>query len=272
MTTVASAPDRAALRELRGLVIDMDGVLWHGDTPLPGLADFFGVLRRRGIKIILATNNNTQSPAGFAEKVQRLGAQVDPEEVLTASVATVCYLKRRFPPASRVYVIAEAPFKALITNAGFVLADRDVVAVIVAMDRALTYEMLKRATLLIRAGAEFIGANPDRTYPSEEGLLPGSGTILAALVASTDRQPVIIGKPERRMFEMALERMGLPASQVASIGDRLETDIAGGQQVGLKTILVLSGVTTAEALAASPIKPNWVFSGIDELARALDEG
>lgn len=271
MTTVVSAQDLAALRELRGLVIDMDGVLWHGDTPLPGFADFFKILRQREINIVLATNNNTQTPTGFAEKVRRLGAAVSPDEVLTASVATVRYLKTHFPLGSRVYVIAEAPFKGLITDAGFVLADRDVVTVIAAMDRALTYEMLKRATLLIRAGAEFVGPNPDRTYPAEEGLLPGSGTILAALVASTDRQPVIIGKPERWIFEMALERMGLSADQVASLGDRLETDIAGGQRAGLETILVLSGVTTPEVLAASPIKPTWVFSGIDDLARALAE-
>lgn len=269
MTTLAGEQDLTALRQLRGLVIDMDGVLWHGETPLPGFADFFEVLRRREIKFTLATNNNTLAPAGFAQKVGRLGVAISPDQVLTASVATIRYLKSHFPAGSRLYVIAEAPFKILLTDAGFVLADHDVKAVVAAMDRALNYEMLKRATLLIRAGAEFIGPNPDRVYPTEEGLLPGSGTVLAALIASTDRQPVIIGKPERWIFDMALERMGLGASAVASVGDRLDTDIAGGQRAGLKTILVLSGIATAETLAANPTRPTWVFSGIDELASAL---
>ncbi len=271
MTATAHRQDLAALRRLRGLVIDMDGVLWHGETPLPGFADFFDVLRRLKISFILATNNNTLAPAGFAQKVARLGVTISPYQVLTASVATVRYVKTHFATGSRLYVIAEAPFKALLTEAGFVLADHDVKAVIAAMDRALTYEMLKRATLLIRAGAEFIGPNPDRVYPTEEGLLPGSGTVLAALIASTDRQPIIIGKPERWIFQMALERMELEAREVASLGDRLDTDIAGGQSAGLQTILVLSGITTAEALAASLVRPTWVFSGIGELASALAE-
>jgi 4-nitrophenyl phosphatase len=203
------------------------------------------------------------------EKLARLGVAVGADEVLTASVAVVHYLQSHFEPGSRVYVIAEAPFKGLMAEAGFTLAEQDVAAVVASLDRGLTYDMLKQATLLIRGGAAFIGANPDRTYPTEDGLAPGSGTIVAALVASTDRQPVIIGKPERWMFEIALERLRLPGDQVASLGDRLETDIAGGQRAGLQTIAVLSGITNAAMLEANPIKPTWVFAGIDELARAL---
>jgi 4-nitrophenyl phosphatase len=264
-----SAGPHELCRELRGLIIDMDGVLWRGDTPLPGLLDFFEVLRRQEIRFVLATNNNTRTPAEFAEKLRRMGVEVDPAAVLTASVATVHYLKAHFPPGSRLYAVAEAPFKALIEAAGFILAERKVAAVVASLDRAITYDMFKRATLLIRAGAEFIGANPDPTYPTEEGLVPGSGMVLAALAATTGRQPIVMGKPEHWMFDIALERMGLPAAQVASLGDRLETDILGGQRAGLKTILVLSGITTPDMLAASPVRPTWVFSGIEELAARL---
>ena len=259
----------AQLRELRGLVIDMDGVLWHGDSPMPGLKEFFEVLRRRQIRFVLATNNNTQTPEAFAQKAGKLGIDVLPEQVVTASVATVQYLSSKYPPGSRIYVVGEAALRGLISDAGFTLADTNVSAVVATLDRQLTYEMLKRATLLIRAGADFIGPNPDPSYPTPEGIVPGGGAILAAIAAGSACQPLIIGKPESWMFRISLERMQLGPPETASLGDRLETDIAGGQRMGLKTILVLSGVSTAADLESSPIQPTWVFSGIRELAQLL---
>ena len=261
--------DLAELSKLRGLVIDMDGVLWQGDTSLPGLCEFFDVLRRRQIKFVLATNNNTQTPEGFVQKARRMGVEVLPEQVVTASVATVEYLCSKYPPGSRIYVVGEAPLKGLISGAGFTLADCDVRAVVATLDRQLTYEMLKRATLLIRNGADFIAPNPDPSYPTPEGVVPGGGAIVAAITASSNRQPVIIGKPESWMFKICLERMQLGVEETASLGDRLETDILGGQRIGLQTILVLSGVSSLDEVAASPFQPTWVFSGIQELAQAL---
>lgn len=265
-----SSKSLAGLKQVRGLVIDMDGVLWRGDAALPGLEHFIHTLRQRAIRFVLATNNNTQTPAGFAEKAVALGARVLPEEVLTATTATIQFLHRRYPAGARLYAIGEKALKDQLEAAGFILADKDVAAVVAAMDRGLNYEMLKRATLLIHAGAVFIGANPDVVYPTPEGLAPGSGMVLAALQATTGCAPLIIGKPEVWMFQIALERMGLPAEACASLGDRLDTDIAGGQRAGLKSILVLSGVTTPDDLAASPIQPDWVFPGIRQLADALE--
>jgi len=261
--------DFADLHKLNGLVIDMDGVLWQGDTPMPGLHAFFDILRRRQIKFVLATNNNTQTPEGFAQKAGKMGVEVLPEQVITAAVATVHYLRSKYPPGSRIYVVGEAALKGLISEAGFTLADTSVNAVVATMDRQLNYEMLKRATLLIRAGAEYIGPNPDTAYPTPEGLVPGGGAVLAAITAASDRQPLIIGKPEGWMFQIAMERMQLGVDETGSLGDRLETDILGGQCLGLKTILVLSGVSTAADLNSSPIQPTWVFSGIEQLAQAL---
>jgi 4-nitrophenyl phosphatase len=261
--------DRSELGKLRGLVVDMDGVLWQGDTPMPGLHEFFDVLEQRQIKFILATNNNTQTPEGFAQKARKFGVEVQPEQVVTAAVATVHYLRSKYPPGSRIYVVGEAALKDLISEAGFTLADTSVNAVVATMDRQLTYEMLKRATLLIRGGADFFGPNPDVAYPTPEGLVPGGGAILAAISASSDRQPIIIGKPESWMFRIAMERMRTGVDETASLGDRLETDILGGQRLGLKTILVFGGVSTAADLTSSPIQPTWVFSGIEELTQIL---
>jgi 4-nitrophenyl phosphatase len=257
------------LHTIHGLIIDMDGVLWHGDKPLPGLVHFFEVLRQKHIQFVLATNNNTQSAQGFIDKLASFGVTIQPDEILTASIATLQHLKKTYPLGSRVYVVGEAPLKKLIGDAGYILAEQDVAVVVATMDRGLTYDMLKRATLLIRAGADFVAPNPDKSYPTAEGIVPGAGAVLAALVASTDHQPLIIGKPEKAIYEIAVQRMNLEPQTVASLGDRLDTDIEGGIRCGLKTILVLSGVTTREEAQTSPIKPDWIYTGIDTLTDAL---
>jgi len=257
------------LKAIRGLVIDMDGVLWRGDTALPGITKFFARLREKDMRFILATNNNTQLPQGFVDKATAMGVQVTVNEVVNAGMATVAYLKAHYPAGTPVYVVSEPPVKQLITEAGFVLAESNVAVVVATMDRKLTYDMLKRATLLIRAGAEFIGTNPDRSYPTAEGIVPAAGAVIAAIEAATDQKARMMGKPQAPLFDISLQRMGLRPDQVASLGDRLDTDIEGGLRAGLKAILVLSGVTTAEEAAASPIKPTWTFSGIDELADHL---
>ncbi len=224
--------DLEELHKLKGWVIDMDGVLWHGDTPMPGIHEFFLALRERKIKFVLATNNNMQTPQGFAQKARKFGIDVQPEQVVTAAVATVHYLRSKYPAGSRVYVVGEAPLKGLISEGGFTLADSGVAAVVATLDRQLTYEMLKRATLLIRGGAEFIGPNPDVAYPTPEGLVPGGGAILAAIAAGSECQPLIMGKPESWMFRIAMERMQLNVDETGSLGDRLDTDILGGQRLG----------------------------------------
>lgn len=266
-----SSQDPPGLGSLKGLILDMDGVLWHGELPLPGLADFFDVLERRGIQFILATNNPSKKPEGFAEKARRMGVKVDTEQVVTSAMATVHYLQGHYPAGSRMHVIGESALKEMVAGAGFELADDNVVAVVVALDRSMTYETIERGTLLIRGGADFIGTNPDPVYPTERGILPGSGTMVATLQASTACTPIIAGKPERWLYELAMQRMGLQAKQVASVGDRLDTDIAGGQRLGMRTILVLSGIVTREILATNPVRPTWVFPGIAELGRALEE-
>ncbi len=262
---------RADLRDLQGLILDMDGVLWRGAEPLPGLKEFFAVLEQRKIRYVLATNNPSARPEGFAEKARSMGVEVDPASVITSVIATIHYLTKTFPIESRVHVIGQPSMKDQIAEAGFILADEDVVAVVVALDRNLTYETIKRGTLLIRSGAAFIGTNADPSYPSEEGIVPGSGMMVTALAVSSDQQPIIMGKPERAIFDLALERLDTPPERVASVGDRLETDIAGGQRIGLKTILVLGGVTQLEDLPNSPVQPDWIFKGIEELTSAFDE-
>lgn len=256
------------LSSLKGLIVDMDGVLWRGETSLPGFAPFFELLQRKQIPYILATNNATKTQDQYVQKFARLGVSISSKQVMTSSLATAEYLTSQYPGGTRIHVVGQDGIRQAIARAGFEIADSDVEAVVVGLDFEMTYDKLRRAAILINRGARFIGTNPDLTFPFEDGIAPGNGAILAAITAGTGQKPTIIGKPEKIIFELALEHLGLPADQAAMVGDRLETDIVGAQKTGLKTILVLSGVTQPHELDDSPIKPDWVFSGIDALVRA----
>jgi len=254
-----------SLANIKSLIIDMDGVLWRGSTTLPGLTAFFDFLRRRNIPFTLATNNASKTQAQYVQRFAGLGVTISPNEVMTSSLATAEYLKMQHPTGTRIYVIGQDGIHHALVEAGFVITDQDAAAVVAGIDFELTYDKLKKAVLQINKGARFIGTNPDVTFPIEGGFAPGAGSILAAISAATGQKPSIIGKPEATMFKIAIQRMKANPAHTAMLGDRLETDILGAQRAGLKSVLVLSGVTQPEDLENSDIKPDWVFSGIDEL-------
>jgi 4-nitrophenyl phosphatase len=260
-----------ALKSLKGLILDADGVLWRGDRALPGAQTFLTTLDRKGIRYVLATNNPSQDPQGFSAKAAGLGLSIPPERIITSVTATIAYLTQHYPSGTAVHVIGEPALKRQVAEAGFRLANEGVVAVVVALDRSLSYETFKVGTRLILSGAKFNATNADGAYPTEEGFLPGSGMVVAALAASTGRTPVVMGKPERAIFDLALQRIGLPLQLVASVGDRLDTDIEGAARLGMKTILLLTGVTDPETLASSTVRPTWVFSDLVEFLRALED-
>lgn len=260
-----------ALQNIRALIIDMDGVLWRGDAALPGFTEFFDLLRGRPIAFRLATNNSGRTPDQYVDKLASMGVRVTRDEILTSAVATAQYLAD-VAPGALVYAVGQDGLKQALLDHGLRLSDGSQADFVVSgWDYGLNYQKLSDATLLIRAGAKFIGCNPDRTLPSERGLLPGTGATLAYLQAATDAEPLIIGKPEPTMFDAALAAMGADPDHTAVLGDRLETDILGGQGAGLRTILVLTGISDEAALAASPIEPDWVFPNIQELTSAWHE-
>ncbi len=259
--------------ELRGVLMDMDGVLWRGSEPLPGLIPFFDWLKRRGLEYGLVTNNSTKTPADYVAKLERLGVTGVPEtRVITSSSTTAHYLKTHYPPGTPVHVLGMDGLRRLVQAAGMTLADDGARVVVAGIDFELTYDKLKRATLILRAGADFIGTNADATFPLPEGLVPGAGSILAALSTACGRQPLVMGKPSTPMFEAALAALGTPPGQTVMIGDRLDTDIAGAAQHGLRSILVLTGVATRAEAAASPAPPDAVFDDLPALMRAWDGG
>ena len=254
-----------SLSQITHLIIDMDGVLYLGDQPMPRLREFFDFLRQRSVAFILATNNSTRTPQEYSDKLARMGVTVSPDEVLVSGQATARYLAREYPQGTRVHVFGMPALKQAMTDEGFILADEDVQVVVASMDRAVTFEKLKRATLLIRGGARFIATNLDPTNPTEEGLLPGTGAMIAALATASETKPQAIGKPEPIMYQLAMEQMGASPETTAAIGDRCDTDILGGKRAGITTICVLSGSSNraeAEAFAADMI--------FDDIAQLLD--
>jgi 4-nitrophenyl phosphatase len=255
--------------ELNGLILDMDGVLWRGSEPMPGLRAFFETLGRLGIPFALATNNSTRSTGQYVEKLAAFGIAVEPDQIVTSAYATADYLLEEAGPGVGVYMVGEEGLRAALTSRGFRLIEDGAQYVVAGMDRGINYEKLVTAMELIGAGARFIGTNPDRTFPTPEGLRPGAGTVLAAIAAASGVEPVIIGKPEPPMIQQALRVLGTATERTAIVGDRLETDILAGKKGGIRTILVLSGVAQREHLAESEIQPDWVVEDIRALAAVL---
>jgi len=232
--------------DILALIIDMDGVLWRDEQPIGDLPEIFRKIEARGLKALLATNNSTRSIEQYLEKLRSFGVSLRPWQVINSSQATAQYLRDQYPQCDSVYIIGENGLYQALDQMGFHHSEKDPQAVVVGMDRQVSYQKLSQATLLIRSGLPFIATNPDKTFPIPAGLAPGTGSLLAALEAATDVKPYVIGKPFPVMYRIALERLETPDNQTLVVGDRLETDIAGGQSIGCPTGLVLSGVTDKE--------------------------
>jgi 4-nitrophenyl phosphatase len=261
-----------SLREMRHFIIDMDGVLWEGDRPLPGLIEFFQTLRARECRFILATNNASRTPQQYMDKLARMGVTVTRDEILNSAQAAALYLRECAPNGARVFAIGEDGVRQALTEQGFTLCELyDLTAdyVVCGMDRGLSWDKLATATLNIRRGAVFIGTNPDATLPTERGITHGNGAIIAALQAATDVAPIIMGKPEPLMYQQALTRLNADPATTAAIGDRLETDILGAVRAGIHSVFVLTGISTREQLATIDYAPTWVMDDLTAVTRAL---
>ena len=270
MTSAVRDRVRALLERVRGIAFDMDGVLYRGEQPLPAAAELVAELEKRGIGFVMVTNNATKTPEEYAAKLARMGMTVPAERIVTSAIATRDWMRQRYEPGTTVYVLGMAALQQAIYDGGyFVPAGRDAQVVVNGADFTLTYEKLKIATLAIRAGADWIATNADRTFPSEEGLIPGSGAIVAALQAATDRAPIVIGKPEPAMVLRAADLLGVPPDQLLVVGDRLDTDILAGQRAGSFTALVLTGVSTLTDVRASTVQPDIVLDDLHVLLEAV---
>jgi 4-nitrophenyl phosphatase len=250
---------------IEALILDMDGVLWRGNESIGDLKSIFGQIKRIGWKVIFATNNATRTIHQYVQVLASFGVHAEPWQIVTSATAVIDLLINKFPNGGPVYLIGEQGLVEACAEFGFYHSDAGALAVIASMDRELTYEKLKSATLLLRKGVPFIGTNPDRTFPTPQGLIPGSGSILAALTTASGVSPIIAGKPESTMYKVALERLNTTAEHVLVVGDRPETDIAGAQLIGCRTALVLSGVTNAAEASIWQPAPDLITENLETL-------
>ncbi len=253
----------------QGWLIDMDGVLYHGTRPLPGASSFIRALQEAQIPFLFLTNNATRTPAEYVQRLAQMDIHVGEEAIFTSALATARYVQQTYPAPGPVLVIGGNGIRVALQDAGFALTDRaDQARIVVsAMDVDATYARCAEATLAIRGGAAWIQTNPDRTFPSERGIVPGAGAIQAFLEAATERTPLIIGKPQPGIFQQALELLGTPPEATVMLGDRLETDILGAHGAGLKTICVLTGIATRDQAQAYHPRPDWILDDLNGLFR-----
>ncbi len=253
----------AALRRTRGWLIDLDGVIYRGDDLVENADAFIALLRETGTPFLFVTNNSSRTPEQYVRRLCKMGVYTELAEVYTSALATAEYLRRQAAPGSRIAMIGGDGLRAALQEAGFQVVDDPDQAqyCVVGYNPQMTYADLVRAHAAIRAGAVFIGTNADPTLPVEGGrFVPGNGAILAALTTASGVQPILIGKPQRIILELALARLGMPADAGAVLGDRLDTDIAGGKNAGVFGVLILTGSTSAEQAASGTPQPDLVVA------------
>ena len=279
--TVTATPDvtakefnaRARLRSAKAWIFDMDGVLYRGSEPLPGVGDLLAALELRERSYMLATNNSMSTPEEYVKKLGAMSINVPASAILTSAMATRDYLKGEFGNDAGLYIIGMPALKEqLFTGTGFHEVNPAAgvpAAVVVGLDKVFTYEKLSMANASIRAGARFVATNADATLPTEAGLIPGAGSIVAAIETASGYIPVIIGKPEPLMLQTALAGMGVAPEEAVMVGDRLDTDIIAGHRAGMLTLLVLTGVSTREEIAHAPSLPDLVFTDLNAVLEAL---
>lgn len=256
------------LKTIQAFLLDMDGTIYLGKELIPGAVDFVQFLQEQEIPFLFLTNNPSSDAVYYSSKLQQMGIDVSPVNILTAGAATAIYLSEE-TPYRRVFVLGTPSFEAELQRVGMQLEDTNPDAVVLSFDKTLTYPKLERACLLLSKGIPYIATNPDRVCPMEYGYIPDCGAIAALLEAATGRRPLYIGKPEPRFAWMALRKLGTDPAHTAMVGDRLYTDMVMAKHAGMPSILVLTGETTPDHLSALVETPDFVVSSVRELHHQL---
>ncbi|MBT3380193.1 MAG: HAD family hydrolase [Lentisphaerae bacterium] len=249
------------LRNKDAFICDMDGVIYHGDSLLPGVPEFIGWLRDQGKRFLFLTNSSERSPHELSQKLARLGLAVGKEHFYTSALATAGFLSSQCPGGS-AYVIGDSGLTNALYDVGFAMNNVDPDYVVVGETRTYSFEKVEHAVHLVRRGARLIGTNPDLTGPTEKGIVPATGALVAPIELATGCKAYFVGKPNPLMMRHALKRLGSRREETAIVGDRMDTDIIAGIESGIETVLVLSGVTDREELPHFAYAPRYVLEGV----------
>jgi NagD protein len=253
-----------ALKNKRGFICDMDGVIYHGNHLLPGARKFVDWLKSENKLFLFLTNSSERSPRELKEKLDRMGIKVEVSHFYTSALATASFLSGQHPYGS-VYVIGEAGLINALYEAGFSMNEINPDYVVVGETRSYSYEKIERAVNLVLAGAKLIGTNPDLTDSMGKGIAPATGSLIAPIELATGFKPYFVGKPNPLMMRHARKLLGCSRGETAIIGDRMDTDIIAGIHADIDTVLVLSGVTSGEDLIKFAYHPRYILSGVGEI-------
>lgn len=253
-----------------GYLIDMDGVLYRGTELIPGADDFIHQLRARHIPFRLLTNNSQRTRRDVVAKVARLGIKVEDEHIFTSAMATARFLAQR-KPGGTAFVIGEGGLLTALHQNGYAVVDHEPDYVVVGEGRTFNLELVEAAVRMILAGAKLIATNLDPNCPTQNGLRPGCGAMVAMLEIATGIKAFSVGKPSPVMMRAARKELGLSTDETTIIGDTMDTDILGGVQLGFHTVLVLSGGTRQEDLQRYAYRPDIVVSSLAEFSQLLEK-
>lgn len=255
-------------RRVDSWLMDMDGVLVREESAIPGAADFIAELRDRERPFLVLTNNSIYTRRDLSARLARGGLDVPEQSIWTSALATARFLEDQRPGGS-AFVIGEAGLTTALHDVGYTLTDRDPDYVVLGETRTYSFERITRAIRLVASGARFIATNPDATGPSPEGPLPATGSVAALIRHATGKSPYFVGKPNPLMMRSALNALDAHSETTVMIGDRMDTDIVSGLEAGMKTVLVLSGLTEREDAEGYPYRPSLIVESIADLLERL---
>ena len=250
--------------EKKGFISDMDGVIYHGNRILPGVAEFVNWLIEHDKKFVFLTNSPEKTPHELSMKLERMGLSVSPDHFYTSAMATAEFLNAQNPGCT-AYVIGEAALAKALYDHKIYMNDVNPDYVVVGETRTYSFEKIEKAIALVNAGAKLIGTNPDITGPTERGIMPATGSLIAPIEIATGKKAYFVGKPNPLMLRHGLRMLGCHSEDIAFIGDRMDTDIIAGIESNVDTVLVLSGVTSREDIDNFPYRPKYILNGVIDL-------
>jgi NagD protein len=245
-------------------LIDMDGVLVHGKTMVPGADLFIERLKKNDRKFLILTNNSTFTPGDLAHRLQTSGLPIDKEQIFTSGMATARFLHSQKPNGT-AYVIGESGLTEAMHDLGYVLTSSNPDYVVLGETHSYNIEQITKAIRLVEQGAHFIATNPDPNGPGGDGTVPATGAVAALIERASGKAPFFIGKPNPIMMRLALNYLGAHSENTVMVGDRMDTDMVAGLQSGMETILVLSGVTRPEMVTLFPYQPGRIVNSVADI-------
>jgi NagD protein len=252
------------IRNKKGFICDMDGVIYHGNRLLPGVHEFVDWLKEQDKSYLFLTNSSERSPMELQQKLTRMGLAVDESHFYTSALATARFLASQSPGCT-AYIIGAPGLHNALYNVGIAMNDVNPDYVVVGETKNYTFDYITRAVHHVRNGARLIGTNPDMTGPTEEGIAPACRALIAPIELATGRSAYFIGKPNALMMRTGLRMLGVHSDEAVMIGDRMDTDILAGIETGLDTALVLSGVTSLEDVKTFPYRPKYIYDGVGDI-------